>query len=215
MFGDAIARHEHNDTAEILQRLGKNHATAVKIKDVLASVLGSAVRFGLLAKNPLIGVQIPSPRIGKRNKPHITPEQFDALVNLVAEPYATMVYICVMAGLRVRELIGLKWEDVHADSLTIDERFSRGEWGCPKTTASSATIGVDERVVQRINRLKDMEVTINWGATRSEEDIQASFAPTPQAISYSSPSSWRSQCRITTSCPGTSSPLAESWASGG
>ena len=63
-------------------------------------------------------------------KPHITPEQFDALVNLMAEPYATMVYVCVMAGLRVSELIGLKWEDVHMDSLTIDERFCRGDWGC-------------------------------------------------------------------------------------
>ena len=65
------------------------------------------------------------------------------------------------SGLWVSELIGLKWDDVHPDSLTIDERFSRGEWGCPKTNASSATIGVDERVVQRILGLKGMEVTIN------------------------------------------------------
>ena len=79
----------------------------------------------------------------------------------MSEPYSTMVYVCVLAGLRVSELVGLKWEDVHTDSLTIDERFSRGEWGCPKTTASSATIGVDEQTIRRINRLKGMEVTIN------------------------------------------------------
>ena len=48
--------------------------------------------------------------------------------------------------------------------VSRDPRYSRGEWGCPKTTASSATIGVDERVIQRINRLKELEVTINWGA---------------------------------------------------
>ena len=75
-----------------------------------------------------------------------------------------MVYVCVFAGLRVSELIGLKWEDVHADSLTIDERYHRGDWSQPKTSDSSANIGVDEQVVERILRLKDMEVTINWGA---------------------------------------------------
>ena len=85
-------------------------------------------------------------------------------MNLVTEPYATMIYTCVMAGLSVSELVGLKWDDVHTDSLTVDERYSKGEWGCPKTTLSSSTVGVDERVIQRINRLKDMEVTINWGA---------------------------------------------------
>ena len=73
----------------------------------------------------------------------------------MAEPYATMVHACVLAGLRVSELVGLKWEDVHNDSLTVDERFCSGDWGCPKTTASGATIGVDAIVVQRRQRTGD------------------------------------------------------------
>jgi integrase len=187
MFGDAMLRDL--DTM-MLQKyfsgLRKNHATAMKVKDALASVLSSALRFGLLAKNPLIGVQIPSPRVGKRTKPHITPEQFDALVNLISEPYSTMVYVCVLAGLRVSELVGLKWEDVHTDSLTIDERFSRGEWGCPKTTASNATIGVDELVIQRINRLKDMDVTINWGARGARKTFKLVRSDAPGDLVFQS-----------------------------
>ena len=186
-FGDRMLRDLN---IMMLQKyfsgLRKNHATAMKVKDALASVLGSAVKYGLLAKNPVIGVQIPSPRVGKRIKPHITPEQFDALVNLVAEPYATMIYTCVMAGLRVSELVGLKWEDVHTDSLTIDERFSRGEWGCPKTTASSATIGVDERMIQRIHRLKDMEVTINWGARGARKTFKLVRSDAPGDLVFQS-----------------------------
>jgi integrase len=186
-FGDAMLRDLDTMTLQkYFSGLGKNHATATKVKDALGSVLRSALRFGLLAKNPLIGVQIPSPRVGKRTKPHITPEQFDSLVNLVAEPYGTMIYTCVMAGLRVSELVGLKWEDIHADSLTVDERFSRGEWGCPKTSASSATIGVDERVVQRINRLKDMEVTINWGARGAKKNFKVVRSATPSDLVFQS-----------------------------
>jgi integrase len=180
MFGDAMLRDLNTITLqEYFSGLAKNHATAMKVKDALSSVLGSAVRYGLVAKNPVTGVQIPSPRKGKRAKPYVTPEQFDALVNLVAEPYATMIYTCVMAGLRVSELVGLKWEDVHTDALTIDERYSKGEWGCPKTTSSNATIGVDERVIHRISRLKDMEVTINWGARGAKKTFKlvSSHAP--------------------------------------
>ncbi|HEX8896126.1 MAG TPA: site-specific integrase [Terriglobales bacterium] len=124
--------------------------------------------------------------MGRRPKPHITPEQFDQLVNLISEPYSTMVYTCVLAGLRVSELIGLKWDDVHTDSLTIDERFSRGEWGCPKTTASSATIGVDERVIQRLHRLRQLEVTINWGARGAKKTFKLVASDAPHDLVFQS-----------------------------
>jgi integrase len=187
MFTDTSLRDMNTMTLQkYFSGMKASHATASKIKDVLASVLGSAVRFGLLVKSPLVGVQLPPARTGKSNKPYITPEQFDALVNLMAEPYATMVYVCVLAGLRVSELIGLKWEDVHPESLTIDERFSRGEWGCPKTNASSATIGVDERVVQRILGLKGMEVTINWGGKGAKKTFNIVRSDAPGDIVFQS-----------------------------
>ena len=74
-----------------------------------------------------------------------------------------MIYVCVHSGLRVSELIGLKWEDVGPQSLTIDERYCRGDWSIPKTEASSATIGVDQSVTARIQKLKALEVQVNWG----------------------------------------------------
>ena len=64
----------------------------------------------------------PGKRGKKRNKPYVTPEQFDALVNLIAEPYATMVYVAVYTGLRVSKLIELRWADVGDGHITIDER---------------------------------------------------------------------------------------------
>ena len=163
-FGDFALRDLNTITLQkYFSGLPASHSSAMKIKDALSSVLGSAVRFQMLVRNPIEGIQIPLPRTGKRAKPHITPEQFELLVDTLAEPYATMVYVCVMSGLRVSELIGLKWDDVLPDALVIDERFCRGDWGCPKTSGSGATIGVDPQVIARIHRLKGMEVTINWG----------------------------------------------------
>jgi integrase len=187
MFSEAALRDLNTMTLQkYFSGMKSGHATAMKVRDVLASVLGSAVRFGLLVKSPLTGVQLLAPRVGKRTKPHTTPEQFDALVNLMAEPYATMVYVCVMAGLRVSELIGLKWEDVHADALTVDERCCRGDWDKPKTTASSATIGIHVSVIARIHRLKDTEVTINWGGKGAKKTFKLVRSAGPADLVFQS-----------------------------
>lgn len=185
VFGDKALREL---TAAALQtyfnRFGGNPATASKVKDALGSILASAVDYELIEKNPLALVRLP--RKPRKPQPYITPEQFDLLVNLMSEPYATMVYVGVLAGLRVSELIGLRWEDVHSDSLTIDERYCRGDWGCTKTVASSATIGVDHSVIQRIERLRNAEVTINWGAHGAKKKFRLVRSSDPADLVFRS-----------------------------
>jgi integrase len=136
-----------------------SHESRDKIRDVLSSVLGAAVREGMLPKNPMENVRMPPDRRGKRtHKPHLTPEQFALLIDTIQEPYATMVYVAIYTGLRVSELIGLRWEDVHEDSITVDERCCRGDWGAPKSDSSNATIGVNSTVIERLHRLKLLTV---------------------------------------------------------
>ena len=146
-----------------------------KIRNVLSSFLNSAVQYGLLVKNPVEGVSLLPEKRGKRKaKPHITPEQFDELLALIPEPYATMTGVAVYAGLRVSELIGLRWDDVHEDAITIDERYCRGDWGAPKSDCSNATIGVDRSVVERIHRLKLLTVEVKAGrAVRRYKVVKA------------------------------------------
>jgi integrase len=141
------------------------HESRDKIRDVLSSVLRSAVEYGMLVSNPVEKVRMPAERRGKkRSKPYLTPEQFDELLQLMPEPYATMVYVAIYTGLRVSELAGLRWNDVHAESITIDERFCRGDWGAPKSESSNATIGVNRCVIERIHRLKLLTVEVKAGS---------------------------------------------------
>jgi integrase len=130
-----------------------------KIRDVMSAVLRIAVEEGLISRNPMEQVRMPKDRRGKRTvKPHLTPQQFSHLIETIAEPYATMVYVAIYTGLRVSELIGLRWEDIHDDSITIDERYCRGDWDQPKSEASAATIGVNSTVIDRIHALKLLTV---------------------------------------------------------
>jgi len=157
-----------------MANLDLSHESKDKIRDVLSSILGSAVRYGLLVKNPAEALRLPPPKRGRLSKPYITPQQFKALVELVPEPYGTMVFVAVYTGLRASELIGLRWRNIHADSITIDERYCRGDWGPPKSAASNATVAVNQEVIERIHRLKAMEVHVRAGCgTRRYKAVKA------------------------------------------
>jgi integrase len=151
------------------------YPTISKIRDTLSSILRSAVDTEYLIKNPLDGLRLPLDKRPRQPKATITPEQFHALIELVPEPYASMLFVSVWTGLRVSELIGLKWRCIHDDSITIEERFCRGDWATPKTSASAATIGVASQVIARINRLKSMTVEVRAGrAVRKHKLVKSS-----------------------------------------
>lgn len=179
-FGDLCLR---DLTPSTLQRYfsgmaGQNigHTVIVKLRDALSSILRSAVP-EFLVKTPLDGLRLPRDRRGRRAKPFISPEQFNKMLQLVPEPYATMLYVSVWTGLRVSELIGLKWRCIHRDSISIDERYFRGDWSAPKSAASAATIGVSPEVIARILRLKSLTVQVRAGRAIREYKLVKSDGP--------------------------------------
>jgi integrase len=152
-----------------------SHESKDKIRDVLSSILGSAKKYGLIVINPVEGILIPRDKKGNLDKPYVTPQQFHKLIQLIPEPYASMAYVAVHTGLRASELAGLRWKNVHDDSITINETYSCGEWGAPKSDASNATIAVSSSVIARIHRLKTLTVDIaaGQGATRHYHAVKS------------------------------------------
>jgi integrase len=151
------------------ERVG--HPSILKIRDTLSSILRSAVRYGFLIQNPMVGLKMPVDKRPRRQKPVISPEQFSNLVEYVSEPYASMLFVSVWTGLRISELIALKWRCIHADSITVEERYFRGDWSTPKTNASAATIGVAPEVINRIQRLKTLIVEVRAGTARRRYQV--------------------------------------------
>jgi integrase len=107
----------------------------------------------------------------------LTVQQFSHLIELIPEPYASMVYVAIYTGLRVSEFAGLRWDDIHEDSITIDERYCRGDWGCPKSDCSNATIAVNRCVIERIHRLKTLKVEVRAGRAVREYRAVKSDGP--------------------------------------
>lgn len=153
------------------------HPSILKIRDTLSSILRSAVRYGFLVQNPMVGLKLPVDKSPRRQKPVVSPEQFANLVEYVSEPYASMLFVSVWTGLRISELIGLKWRCIHADSITVEERYFRGDWSTPKTSASAATIGVAPEVISRIHRLKTLTVDVRAGLAVRRHQVVKSHGP--------------------------------------
>lgn len=97
-----------------------------------------------------------------------------------------MIYTAVFTGLRVSELLGLKWEDVRDGALTVDERYCRGDWSITKTTGSAATIGVSDSVIARIRRLQTLEVEVNWGGKGAKKRIKLLRSVGPHDLVFQS-----------------------------
>jgi len=165
-----------------LQRSPLSSESVDKIRDVLAAVLRTAVDYGRLPSNPATKVRLK--RRAKGAKPYLRIDQFYTLLEAMAEPYATMVYVAVFTGLRVSELAALRWRNVHETSVTIEERYSRGDFDQPKSHASRATIPVDGHVLQRIEQLKSLSVLVRAGlATRKYRVVKSDE---PEALVFQS-----------------------------
>lgn len=130
------------------------HESLDKIRDVLSGIFSAAVRYGHLDRNPARGIRLPRTKWRRQCKPYITPKQLHSIVATMREPYATMVFTAAWTGLRISELVGLRWRNVGPDSITVAERYCRGDWGEPKTQASTATIPVNKSVLSRLQCMK-------------------------------------------------------------
>ena len=93
-------------------------------------------------------------------KPYLKIDEFYKLLDAIAEPYGSMVYVAVFTGLRVSGLAGLKWRNIHEGAITIEERYFRSDWDQPKSEVSRTAIPVDQHVIDRIERLKSLEVSV-------------------------------------------------------
>jgi integrase len=107
----------------------------------LAKVLEVAVESGYFDRNPAHGIKI-GERQPKREKRFLTPDQIRVLLPALAEPCRTVVLVAVLTGMRIGEILALRWKRLDLDCGTVEvaETFSDGCFGTPKTRSSRRVI---------------------------------------------------------------------------
>lgn len=103
----------------------------------------AAIRWEMVERNPIDLVRQSSKRL---KKPRVlTPAEFKVLLEMLAEPYRTMVITIACLGLRVSELVALKWGDLDFQNLAVQvgRAFVRGKVNPTKTDASEGILPLD------------------------------------------------------------------------
>jgi integrase len=116
---------------------------------VLSSILDAAMEYGALAVNPARGVKFPlaPPRTAPRILGH---EDVGALLQQVEEPHRTMIGLVALTGLRIGELLALRWRglDLTTGTLRVLESVFEGQRQRPKTQRALRTIPLGPHAVQ-------------------------------------------------------------------
>ncbi len=128
---------------EWLGSLDLENGTKAKIRNIMSALFNHAMRHEWTDKNPISLVRQSAKR--KRIPEVLDVNELKKILSELNEPYRTMVFLAATTGLRVSELLALKWQDFDCEKLEI--RLTRAivhqVVGEMKTEASRKPIPLD------------------------------------------------------------------------
>ena len=129
---------------EALTARGYSAQTVQHARATLRRALHDAQRDGLVIRNAAALAR--PPRVERREMRPLTPAETRALLDATAaDPMGPLFAVAAGTGLRLGELLGLRWSDVTDGSLTVRRSLARAEGGGwamaePKTRRSRRTV---------------------------------------------------------------------------
>jgi integrase len=136
-----------------MKRRGHATSTLRNIRATFSTVLQYAVERGFLTENPAHGIRIREADIKKERRIYSSAEM-RRLLAVLSEPCRSVVSVAVLTGMRIGEILALRWNRIDSLHGTIEvvENYSCGEFVTPKTKSSrrvipmsSALMGVLEK----------------------------------------------------------------------
>src|SRR5437016_10356343 len=152
----------------ILQKFnnGLGWETCNHLRNLLSKIFACAKKWGHFGGgSPASGVELPEKRPA-REKRVLMPKQVALLLSHLQEPVRTMVMLAVLTGLRVGEILGLRWQDLDLErgELRVEQAVYRGSLGTPKTKGSKRTLPLPHALVLALQTTAE-----NPGAPKGQE----------------------------------------------
>jgi len=111
----------------------------------LSSSLRTAVSWGYLETNPVRGVALPAKR-SVRERRALTTDEVRALLGKLKEPCRTAVILLLVTGMRIGEVLALRWGkiDWQRQAIIVDQGLYEGEVSTPKTRSGVRILPMTE-----------------------------------------------------------------------
>jgi integrase len=117
------------------------------IKGLLRCLVNYAMWAGLIpvGNNPITLVTVKGSSKRKRKPHNLSVEEFRRMLDQLCEPFRTMMQIQLCLGLRVSELLALRWQDVDwiGSKLNVERGIVNGRVDFVKTEGSCKIIALD------------------------------------------------------------------------
>jgi len=138
---------------------GLSWKTIKHIRTVFGTVMGAAEIAGYISGNPVRTTRLPR-RGPIQEKPAIAPEKIRALLAALPEPSRSIASLLVFTGMRVGELLAVRWSDVDLTNgmVRIRQTVYEGHFGEPKTRRSNRTVPLGPKGIEILSALKSPTV---------------------------------------------------------
>ena len=135
------------EVSEWLKSLLLSPKTRGQVRALMHLLFERAMLWGLieLQRNPIELVKVKDSSRRQRKPQILAPEKFRELVAILREPCKTMVIVAMCTGLRVSEVLALRWEhiDFKAGVMLVQQGVVNGRIGRVKTEASHDEVPLD------------------------------------------------------------------------
>jgi integrase len=109
-----------------------------------------------LQRNPIELVKLRGTSRRKRKPQILAPEKFRELIAVLRDPYKTMAIVAMCTGLRVSEILALRWEhiDFKTGVMLVQQGVVNGRIGRVKTEASQDEVPLDPAFAAVLHELR-------------------------------------------------------------
>jgi integrase len=152
--------------------------TVRNVAGVVSSAFKYAIKWGLVATNPVPASEPPVPK--KRRGMALTTDQQDALIAAATEPWCLGTYlaVCAATGARRGEILALRWSDIIQDEASITRSLTQTKAGLAfketKTEKSVRPVCLPASAMEALasHRIRQNEFRSQFGpAYQSDQDL--------------------------------------------
>jgi integrase len=173
-------RHEHVQAFVDDLTAGRGQTTVHRIHATLSSALADAVKQRRLTHNACQHVVLP--KVERTERAVWTAAQAVAFLEHAAtDRLANVFEVLIGTGLRRGEVLALRWADIDIDARAVHRPEARDvssvagrlEFTAPKTTGSSAGVGLSPRVVKALMRQAEVQAVerAQWGDAYEDHSL--------------------------------------------
>ncbi|MGO9433252.1 MAG: tyrosine-type recombinase/integrase [Terracidiphilus sp.] len=122
-------------------RSGLAWTTVKHIRTTFGTILGAAEVQGLIPGNPARKTRLPR-RGPVQERAPIAPDLIRGMLTALPEPSRSLAWLLVLTGLRIGELLALRWSDIDLERgyLRVRQTVYEGRFDDPKTQRSKRTV---------------------------------------------------------------------------